>query len=259
MCSVMTRRAAAVVAVVAVVVLLAATLAGCAGGKHSAVGVDVLVRHVRKAFGDDILRTASVKGSTLTVTVALAHHRLSEARPSFEAQMLAASVHDSDVASGRTPIDFVKVITANGRPVNGASAPVADGSALDTLPAGRCATVAKTVMATGYLRNAIRSARTLPYAGGACAFTLQAPPGGLDTQIVGALARGMGNPDARAIFVEIDDSAGVPWFVQSWTAGGGGTEGATPDSGVTVSCSASGPKKPARPTGTTGRTGPTGR
>ena len=240
------------------VVLFTATLAGCADEKRSAVRVDVLLRHVRKAFGDDILRSASVKGSTLTVTVAFPHHPLSEARVSFEAQMLAAAVHDSDDASGRTPIDLVKVVGSNGRRVNGAGASVVDDSSLGPLPAGKCKVVAETVTTALFLRIPIRSARTVPYAGGACAFTFQSPTGAFDPpELVGALDRGMGDPNDRPIFVEVDDRPGTPWFVQSWTAGGGGTEGATPASGVLIA--PAGPSGPHGPTGRTGPRGPTGR
>src|SRR5262245_34618259 len=198
----MSRRAFGMLAVVG---LLTATLAGCAGAKRPAVGIRTLLLEVRKAFGDDILRSASVKGSTLTVTVAFPDHPLSETRASFEAQMLAAAFHESVRASGRTPISEVKLIDLSGKPIDGA--PVVATSDLSPLPPGWCMTRAKTVQAEApYLT--IRSALTLPYAGGACAFTFQAPVGLLDKHLVSKRFRGISDPDERASFLEIDDGAG---------------------------------------------------
>lgn len=154
------------------------------------------------------------------------------------------------------PIDRVRVVNVNGAPKGGASVG-ADGGIRGLAP-GKCKNVATTVMAS-ILRNSIRSAITLPYAGGACAFTLQAPVGGLDPQVVGDLVRKLPDPNERPFSVEIDDFAGVPWFVASWTAGGGGMEGATPASGLVVGSSPHGHTGPARPSRATGRAGPTGR
>jgi hypothetical protein len=236
----MTRRA---FAGIAVIVLLTGTLAGCAGAKRPAVGIRVLLGQVRKAFGDDILRSASVNGSKLTVRVAYPNHPLSNARAGFEAVMLAAAFHDSVSASGRTPPASVNVINTNGVPVPGVGVPNTAGSDLRRLAPGKCKRVAQTVMAS-FLQHSIRSAVTLPYAGGGCAFTFQAPVGGFDPQVLGDLGRKIGDSAQRPFFVEVDDFDGVPWFVASSTPGGGSMEGATPGSGLVVG---SGPVRAPRP------------
>lgn len=231
--------------------LMTVTLAaGCADETRPAVGIHVLLSQVRKAFKDDMLRSASVKGSTLTVTVAVPH-QLSVARAGFEAKILAAAFHDAVSASGRTPISVVRVVNSNGRPVDGS--PVGDDNGLGRVSAGQCKNIAETVQTSSLV---IRSALTLPYAGGGCAFTFQTSrQATFDPQALGKLAHSMSYPSERPFIVEVDDSAGAPLYVLGWTEDGGGFEGATPASHIWVCCAPTGPKGP---TGATGLAGPTG-
>jgi hypothetical protein len=80
----------------------------------------------------------------------------------------------------------------------------------------------------------IRSALTLPYAGGACAFKFQtsSPPPFTDALFVGKLLDGMGGPNESSYLVEVDNSAGVPLSVDDYTPGGGGVAYTKPRSPI---------------------------
>ncbi len=71
----------------------------------------------------------------------------------------------------------------------------------------------------------IQSVLTLPYAGGACAFKFQtSEPSNFDqSPVIGKIANVMGDPNQRALLVEVDDQAGVPQVVDSYSPSGGGT------------------------------------
>lgn len=224
-------------------VLLAAGLTACGGSSKKSAStasggqsIGDLLSQVQNSFGDKRLLSASVKGQTLTVRVA-APDEPSAVGATFEAQMLAAAVHDSESASGQTPINSVRYRDASGNAVPGyAPAPVgteSSGAPLPKIPPlakGACSTAAQSVQAS-YV--AIESALTLPYAGGACAFKFQT---NLSSFAVvglfgGKLADSMGDPnDVRSYLVEVDDQAGVPLSVYDYTPGGGGVEYGKPGS-----------------------------
>lgn len=192
-------------------------------------GIDDLLSQVQNSFGDSRLLAASVNGRTLTVKVAAADEP-SAVSATFEAQILAAAFHDSVSASGQTPINTVQYVDASGAPIRGyGPAPVgteSDGAPLPKIPAlaeGACLSAARAVQTSSLT---IESALTLPYAGGACAFKFQASnPSSFDPSLtVGKLATIVGEPNERALLVEIDDQAGVPLFADDYTASGGGVE-----------------------------------
>jgi hypothetical protein len=197
-------------------------LAGGCGGSRHVTPLPQLLSQVQKRFGDGRLLSASVKGSTLTVHVA-APDEASAVNATFEAQILAAAVHDSG-----TSINSVRYLDAKGAAIRGyGPAPVGTDTTHKPLPKlpplrkGACNSAAQGV-ATSSL--AIRSVVTLPYGGGGCAFTFQsAVPSRFEAgRDVGKLVNAMGDPNDRAYLVELDDQAGVPQFVADYTPGGGG-------------------------------------
>jgi hypothetical protein len=146
----------------------------------------------------------------------------------FQAQMLAAAFHDSVSASGQTPIDSVQYVDAGGKEIRGyGAAPVgteSDGAPLPKIPAladGACLSAAKAVETSSLV---VQSALTLPYAGGACAFKLQASdPSSFEPHLdVAKLVNPLADPNERSYLVEVDDQAGVPVFVADYTPSGGG-------------------------------------
>jgi hypothetical protein len=211
----MTRLVAVGIAAVGFSLLLG----GCGGSRH-ATPLPRLLSQVQKRFGDGRLLSASVKGSTLTVHV-VAPDEPSAVTATFEAQMLAAAVHDSG-----TSINSVRYVDAKGAAIPGYG-PARLGTdttgkplpKLPSLPKGACNSAAHRVE-TSHL--AVRSVVTLPYAGGGCAFTFQtSDPSrfGVPGQV---LAYAMGDANDRSYLVELDDQAGVPQFVDDYTPGGGG-------------------------------------
>jgi hypothetical protein len=186
-----------------------------------------LLSQVQSSFGDGRLLSDSIRGRTLTVKVA-APDEPSGVSATFEAQMLAAAVHDAQTAAGQPPINSVKFIDAHGKAIPGyGPAPVGTDMAghplspIPALAAGKCRSLAQAVHSSAL---AIRSALTLPYAGGACAFKIQVSgrPSLSDGLFVGKVLDGMGDPNRRAYLVEVDNSAGVPLSVNDYTPGGGG-------------------------------------
>lgn len=200
---------------------------GGPGSTGGGPGVHSLLSQVRSSFGDGRLLSASVSGRTLTVKVS-APDEPSAVSATFEAQMLAAALHDAQAAAGQTPINSVRFIDAYGKAIPGyGRAPVGTDTAghpLSTIPplaAGKCRSLAQTVQSSAL---AIRSALTLRYAGEACAFKFQtsssAPfSAGL---LVGKLVDGMGDPSEGSYLVEVDSRAGVPLSIYDYTPGGGG-------------------------------------
>jgi hypothetical protein len=193
-------------------------------------GIDDFLSQVQNSFGDNRLLSASANGSTLTVTVA-APDEPSAVSATFEAQMLASAVHDAASGSGQTPIDSVQFVDANGAAIPGYGAhPVGtdtSGGPLPKIPAlatGACESAAHAAQAVDTSLT-IESVLTLPYAGGACAFKFQTSDlSTFDPSLdFGRLATVMGDPNERAFLVEVDDRAGVPQFVDSYSPSGGGT------------------------------------
>lgn len=194
-------------------------------------GIDDLLSQVQNSFGDNRLLSASVNGSTLTVTVA-APDEPSSVTATFEAQILAAAFHDSVSASGQTPIDTVQFLDASGNTIPGyGPAPVGSDTGLAPLRSGACNSAAQKVQTSSLT---IQSALTLPYAGGACAFKFQTSDlSSFDaSRVAGKLADSMGDSNQRAYLVEVDDQAGVPQFVDDYTPNGGGVAYAKPGSNI---------------------------
>jgi len=204
---------------------------GGPGSTGGGPGVHGLLSQVRTSFGDGRLLSASINGRTLTVTVS-APDEPSAVSATFEAQMLAAAVHDSEVASGQTPISSVKFVNSKGAQVRGYGlVPVGSATGLAPLAAGKCRSLAQAVQSSAL---AIRSALTLPYAGGACAFKFQmsgSPPVS-DAFFVGKVLDGMGDPNERSYLVEVDNSAGVPLSLDDYTPRGGGVAYTKPRSPI---------------------------
>jgi hypothetical protein len=201
---------------------------GSTGGGPGGHG---LLSQVQSSFGDGRLLSDSISGRTLTVQVS-APDEPSAVSATFEAQMLAAAVHDSQSASGQTPISSVKFVDSNGAPVRGYGlVAVRSDTGLSPLAAGKCRSLAQTVQSSAL---SIRSALTLPYAGGACAFTFQtsSPPPVSDALFAGKLLDGMGDSSRRSYLLEIDNSAGAPLSVDDYTPGGGGVAYTKPRSPI---------------------------
>jgi hypothetical protein len=204
---------------------------GGPGSSGGGLGGHGLLSQVQSSFGDGRLLSASIRGRALTVKVS-APDEPSAVSATFEAQVLAAAIHDSESASGQTPISSVKFVNSNGAPVRGyGPVPVGSDTGLAPLAAGKCRSLAETVHSSAL---AIRSALTLPYAGGACAFKFRtsSPPPFSDALFVGKLLDGMGDRNKRSYLVEVDNSAGVPLSVDDYTPGGGGVAYTRPRSPI---------------------------
>jgi hypothetical protein len=201
---------------------------GSTGGGSGAHG---LLSQVRSSFGDHRLVSASVNGRMLTVKVA-AHDEPSSVSATFEAQMLASALHDAQAERGRTPIDSVRFVDADGKAIPGyGPATVGGGTSPPPLGGGACKAAAQGVQTSSMV---IQSALTLPYAGGACAFTFQTSDrSGFAAGILGyKLISPLGGGDQRSVLWEVDDQAGVPLFVDAYTPGGGGVSYVKPGSGI---------------------------
>lgn len=224
------RRRSALVAAVVVAALVGVgvgiKLTSTASGGQS---IDDLLSQVQNSFGDSRLLSASVSGPTLTVKVA-APDESSAVSATFEAQMLASAVHDAEASAGGPVIDSVQYFDANGAAIRGGYgvAPVGTYPShvpLPKLPAltqGACNSAAQAVQSSSLT---IQSVLTLPYAGGACAFKFQtSDPADFDqSSVIGKLGDVLGDPMQRALLVEVDDQAGVPQVVDSYSPSGGGT------------------------------------
>lgn len=194
-------------------------------------GVNDLLSQVQQSFGDSLLLSASVNGSTLTVNVA-APDEPSAVRATFEAQILASAVHDAATSAQQTPINSVQFLDASGNAIPGYSpAPVASDASLATLSSGACMSAAQPLQTSTLT---IQSALTLPYAGGACAFKFQAStPSSFNAPFdVAKLVDAMGDPNQRSYLVEVDDQAGVPLFIYNYTPSGGGVDYVKPGSNI---------------------------
>ena len=204
---------------------------GGPGSTSGGPGVHGLLSQVRSSFGDGRLLSDSISGRTLTVKVS-APDEPSAVSATFEAQMLAAALHDAQAAAGQTPISSVKFVNSNGAPVRGYGlVPVGSDTGVAPLAAGKCRSLAQTVQSSAL---AIRSALAVPYAGGACAFKFQtsSPPPFSDALFVGRLLDGMGDSNQRSYLVEVDNSTGVPLSVDDYTPGGGGVAYTKPRSPI---------------------------
>jgi hypothetical protein len=208
---------------------------GGPGSTGGAPGVHGLLSQVRSSFGDSRLLAASINGRTLTVKV-VAPTEPSAVSATFEAQMLAAALHDAQVAAGQTPINAVRYVDAVGKAIPGYGvAPVGSsrGHPVASVPAlanDACRSVAQSVQTSTLT---VRSALTLPYGGGACAFTLQGNPTSFVAPlVVGKLVNAMGDPNNRPFLVELDDHSGVPLFVDGYTPAGGGVAYTRPSSHI---------------------------
>lgn len=100
-------------------------------------------------------------------------------------------------------------------------------SSLAALASGTCNSAAQAALAAQAPQAplTVRSVRTLPYAGGACAFKFQMsdPSRFAASFVVAKLANSMGDPNQRSYLVEVDDQASVPQFVDSFTPSGSGS------------------------------------
>jgi hypothetical protein len=210
---------------------------GGPGSTGGGPGVHGLLFQVRSSFGDGRLLSASVSGRTLTVEVA-APTEPSSVGATFEAQMLAAALHDAQAAAGQTPINSVRFVGLHGKAIPGyGPAPVGtdtSGHPLPRIPAlakGACNAAAQGIQTSSLV---IESAPTLPYAGGACAFRFRTPdPSSFAAGIeVAKLVNAIGDPNERSYLVEVDNEAGVPQFVHDYTPGGGGVAYVRPGSGI---------------------------
>ena len=210
---------------------------GGPGSTGGGPGVHGLLSQVQSSFGDGRLLSASISGRTLTVKVA-APDEPSAVNATFEAQMLAAALHDAQAAAGQTPINSVQFIDAHGKAIPGyGPAPIGTDTAghpLSTIPplaAGKCRSLAQTVQSSAL---AIRSAPTLRYAGEACAFKFQTSSSAPFSAalLVGKLVGGMGDPNKGSYLVEVDNRAGVPLSIYDYTPGGGGVAYTKPRSPV---------------------------
>ena len=219
---------------------IAAAVASTSGGPGSTgggPGVHGLLSQVQSSFGDGRLLSDSINGRTLTVKVA-APDEPSAVSATFEAQMLAAAVHDAQTAAGQTPINSVQFIDAHGKAIPGyGPAPIGTDSAdhpLSTIPplaAGKCRSLAQTVQSSAL---AIRSALTLRYAGEACAFKFRTSSSAPFSAalLVGKLVGGMGDRNKASYLVEVDNRAGVPLSIYDYTPGGGGVAYTKPRSPI---------------------------
>lgn len=210
---------------------LAALLLAVGGAAAYAVSasgdppVSSLVSQVQESFGDRLLVSGSVSGPTLTVTVASSDEP-SSVSATFEAQILAYSVRDAQAASGQTPISSVQYAGPDGNTLLGYGlAPVGIKSVLAPLAQGACRSGAIAADAADASLS-VMSALTLDYGGGACAFRFQttdpATFAANAPTTIGALVNAIGDPNQRPYLVRVDDQAGTPQFVASYTPNAGG-------------------------------------
>lgn len=227
-----THRARAVRLGIALVALALASAGAAIAFTTTASGgqsINDLLSQVKNTFGDNRLLAASVNGSMLTVKVA-APDEPSAVSATFEAQMLASAVYGAETSAGGPVINSVQYLDANGAAIPGGYgvAPVGTDPSLNPLPKlksltqGACNSAAEAVQSSSLT---IQSVLTLPYAGGACAFKFQtSDPSNFDqSSVIGKLGDAVGDPMQRALLVEVDDQAGVPQVVDSYSPSGGGT------------------------------------
>lgn len=209
-----------------VAVLLAAggaaafTVVTASGGQD----VSSFVSAVQSRFGDGLLVSGSVTGSTLTVTVA-SPNEPSAVKAAFEAQMVAYALRDSQSASSQTPINSVQYVAANGKQLPGYGSATVASTRVTPLAGGACSSAATAVQAADASLTTV-SALTLHNGGGACAlkFTTTDPVSFAQnaSTTLASMGNAIGNPNQRSYLVEVDDQAGTPQFVASYTPGAGG-------------------------------------
>lgn len=185
-------------------------------------GIGGLVSQVQRSFGDGRLVSASVSGSTLNTTLAVPDEP-SAVSATFEAQMLAAAVHDS---IGQAHITAVEYTSSNDAMLQGYGPdPVGSTTSPAGLGTGACNSAAQAAEAADASLT-VASVLTLPYAGGACVFKFQSSdPSSFASNApltIGTLVNAMGNPNERPYLVEVDDQTGIPQFVDSYTPNAGG-------------------------------------
>jgi hypothetical protein len=214
--------------------LIVLVLAGAAAGialtttARGGQSLSDLVAQVQQNFGDGRLLSASLDGSTLSVKLA-APDEVSAMSSVFEAQMLASAARDS-LSTTNGQITSVQFLDASGTPINGYSTDLAADPTIPALANGAC-NAATQALLTAFAAKApkaslnVESALALPYAGGSCAFKFQtADPEAFAENapfVVGPLVQAMGAPNQRAILLEVDDQAGTPQFVYSYSSSQG--------------------------------------
>jgi hypothetical protein len=223
---------AAAISIVAVTVTLGGTarFGGAAGQKYasvSAANVNDVITQVQSGFGDGLIQSASVSGSTVTVQVK-APDRSSQALAGFEAAVLGHAIADWQAAHGQTAATDLRSL-ANGQDLSGMAFDVIGNDAsASPLPSHTCESAAQNAPASV---NVV-SARTLPFAGGTCVFKLEATPANAvaaGSDIVSAMSSVLPAGTATNDYpwlVEVDDASGSPLIVSTWVPGLGGGVGA---------------------------------
>lgn len=226
-----TRVVVALVAIVLTGVGAAVAMTSAASGGQ---GISDLLAQVRTSLGDGRLLSASVRGSTLVVQVT-ARDEPSAVSASFEGQMLAAAVRDSQSAEGGASIDSVQFADASGATMDIGVFPVGERK-FAALTDGACDSAAQAARRTfesrpGKPSLTVESVVTLPYGGGSCVFKFQTsdPEAFAESasSVIPPLDEAMGAPNQRSFLLEVDDQAGTPQYVQSYTWSGGAARGAT--------------------------------
>jgi len=214
------RQIIAAVALAAAVSALAATatLGGAARQKYDAVpaaNVEDVIAQVQQSFGDGIIQSASVDGSTVNIN--LADAKLDSATVGgFEATILAHAVSDWQGAHGETPVTQLSLVpfSATGTKGQAQVESINSPSAATPLPSGACETAAQSTPSS----LTVVSAQQLPYAGGTCVFKVQTSgdPSAAAVAVSDAKSNAIQNASDYPSLIEVDDPSGNPQIVLTW-------------------------------------------
>jgi hypothetical protein len=229
------RRGAVAAALLAAaaVGIVAAVSTGSSDPAARASSLDQVVSQVRTSFGDDHIASARADGSTLGVVLAFPGSSSPALMKSeFEAQVLAAAVAYWMRSYGEEPITTVRYrdrrdLTLLGTAVRGD--PVPATADVSPLRPRRCEAVARASVRPPLT---VASARTLPYLHGTCVFRFRTSEpvagSGAAMAVLGRLIHGIGDPNDRPWFFELDDRQGTPLDGASWMPGLNGSTWAKP-------------------------------
>ncbi|HZC22030.1 MAG TPA: hypothetical protein VE866_01735, partial [Candidatus Binatia bacterium] len=207
--TVLSRRRRIIVAVVLAAggsaLAATSTLGGAAQQKYDAVpaaNVAAVIAQVQQTFGDGLIQSASVDGSTLAVNVATSKSD-SVTVAGFEAGVLAHAVADWQGAHGKASVTQVSLVemSQSGTQAQPQVESINSASTATPLARGACEAVAQNARAS----LTIVSARTLPFAGGTCLIKVQTSgdPNAVAGAIADAKSNAIQNPNDYASLIEV--------------------------------------------------------
>lgn len=195
-----------------------ATLGGAAQQKYNAVpaaNVAGVIAQVQRAFGDGLIQSASVDGSSVGVNFA-ASKSDSVTVAGFEAGVLAHAVADWQRAHSKASITQMSLGEMSSSGIQGQPQveSINGASTATPLASGACEAAAQNAR----VPLTIVSARTLPFAGGTCVIKVQTSgdPNAAAVAISDAKSSAIQDVNDYPSLIEVDDSNGNPEIVLTW-------------------------------------------